>query len=175
MALRSCQQSHQGLNGSANNQPMRAGIAASDRRLGPFPFSIRNAAAALVALLLIIGIGSFFHKRDPVAAPRPESVASRPAPDTPARVVPAATAAPISPATRNELNIANEQPSLAEPVARPKATSAQQHSRATGGHARLGSQARRHGGAAADPNDSRCKPPYYINAQGSRLFKVECL
>ncbi|HEX3697895.1 MAG TPA: protein kinase [Polyangia bacterium] len=175
-ALRSCQQSHQGLNGSGNDQPMRTGIATSDRRSGSLPPSIRTAAAALLAILLIIGVGSFFYRRGPVAAQRAETIVSGPAPQTPVRVVPVAPGGAVSPAPPSALSIATEPPSPAALVAGPKVTPAEQHpARATGGHARLASQARRRGGAAADPNDPRCKPPYYINAQGSRLFKVECL
>ena len=161
LALSACQRRYQGLKGSADVHPVRVGIAAIDRRLASFRFSIRTATAALLALLLIVGIGLFLHKR-PSATLNPNEVsASRKSHETPVIVAPAAPGPPPG-----ESTISTEQPSSAAPLARPKAMPAQRRSaQATAARARQ----------ASDPNASRCKPPYYFNAQGSRVFKIECL
>jgi serine/threonine protein kinase len=170
-ALSLCQRRYQSLNGSADDQQMRAAFPTIDRRRSSFPRSLRAAAAAL-GLLVIVGIGSLLHKRSSVAAQPPEGLASRTSRQTPAAVAPVSPAPPPS-----ESIIAAERSSLDSPVAPTKATRVQRHSaQATAGHAtRLASGGRRHPRAGTDPYASRCKPPYYFNAQGSRVFKIECL
>jgi len=170
IALSSCQRRYQSLNGSAD-RPTDAGVPTIDRRRSSLPLSIRAAGAAL-ALLVIVGLASFLHKRSSVAAQPPEGLASRTSRQTPAAVAPLSPAPPPS-----ESSIAAERSLLNSPVVPPKATRAQRHSaKATAGHANhLASGGRRHPTARTDPYASRCKPPYYFNAQGSRVFKIECL
>ena len=170
-ALSSCYRRYQSLNASPDDQPVRAAIPTVDRRRSSFPSSIRTAAAAVLALLVIVGIGSLLHKRSSVAAQPPEGIASRASHQTAAAVAPVSPVPPPS-----EPGIATERP-FPSPIAQPKATPAQRRSaQATIGHAaHPASASRRHPAAGADPYDSRCKPPYYFNAQGSRVFKIECL
>jgi serine/threonine-protein kinase len=169
VALRSCQRRYLDRSGSADKQPMRVGIAAVaafDRRLRAFPLSTRTAAVALVALLLIVGIGSFVYKRGPVAAQRPESVANRTVPQKSTGVAPAASVGAVSPEPPSKLSSATEQPPLATPAAPSKATAAsRRRAHATGGHSRP---------TEANPKAAGCHPPYYYDAQGARIFKVEC-
>jgi serine/threonine protein kinase len=169
LALSSCQRRYQSQNGSVDRST-DAGVPTVDRRRSSFPLSIRAAAAAL-ALLVIVGIGSALHKRSSVAAQLPQR-ASQMSHQSSMAVPPVSPAPPLT-----EPRIAAERPSLDSPVARPKATPAPRHSmQVTVGHAtRLASGGRRHPAAGADPYASRCKPPYYFNAQGSRVFKIECL
>jgi serine/threonine protein kinase len=165
VALRSCQRRYQDRSGSAERQPMRVGIAAIDRRLRAFPFSARAAVVTLAALLLIVGIGSFLYKRGPVAAQRSESFADRTAPQKSTSVAPVASVGAVSPEPPSKLSNAIEQP-LATPAARPKATAGPRRpARAAGGRTRP---------TEANPKSTGCNPPYYYDAQGARIFKVEC-
>ena len=173
MALRSCQQRYQSVTVSSRDQPLQARHPARARGLPPFPLSTRAAMTALLAMLVIVGIGVFLLKHPPVATQPPEALPARASDRTSAAVAPSSS--PSLPP--NESGVAIEPSSLDSPVARLKTTPAHRRSaQAPAGHAgHLASGGRRHPAAAADPNASHCNPPYYFNAQGSRVFKIECL
>jgi serine/threonine-protein kinase len=152
-ALEACQRSYQALGSSSANRSIRLKLPGVDRLRRSFPLSMRAAGVALIALLLVVGLGAVLYRRGSLAAgPRqsPASQASQPTPPPVPLVFPAPSAGAPSAA-------AAPSPSSA-PVARPKIGSAQRHST-----------------RKADTDASRCHPPYYFNAKGIRVFKIQCL
>jgi hypothetical protein len=73
------------------------------------------------------------------------------------------------------MNAPAERPTGLSSAGRSKATPAQRRSAANPGRARVASEGHRRAEGGAEPDPARCKPPYYFNAQGTRVFKVECL
>jgi hypothetical protein len=148
-----------------------AAVAAVNRWRRSFPFSNRAAAAALVGLLVMVGIGAFIHNRGSVAAGQRANLAVRTSHPTPQFVPLVFAAAPA-----NSPSVATESPLLPSPVTRPKAVPPERYSPRPGvGHARVASEGQRPPEGGAGTNATRCNPPYYFKAKGIRVFKVECL
>jgi serine/threonine protein kinase len=150
-ALEACQRSYQELGGSSANRSIRLKLPGVDRLRRSFPLWMRAAGAAVVALLLVVGLGAVLHRRGSLAAGPRQSPASqvRQLPPPLPLVFPLPSAGAPSAAA---------PPPSSVPVARAKTGPAQRHS------------TRRAGTDA-----TRCDPPYYFNAKGIRVFKVQCL
>jgi hypothetical protein len=112
---------------------------------------MRAAGAALVALVLVVGLGAFLHRRGSLAAGPRQSPASQ------TRQLP-----PFIP-------LIFPLPSAGAPSAAAPAPSSVPGARAKTGPAQPHSTRR------ADTGATRCHPPYYFNAKGIRVFKIQCL
>jgi serine/threonine-protein kinase len=185
-ALGSAQRHFQALNSSTVHQPITFQPTTVKRALGhlggpsptsqkvaaPSPKNLRVAALAVAAAAAVIGMGLLVRRGGSTAArPRPDQAslaAQRTLAPAPPPVWPAPAAGPAS--------LPVERPTPATTASpRPK-TAGQRRSTAVGaGRPRLANDGQRRPASGAEPDPARCKPPYYFNAQGIRVFKLECL
>jgi serine/threonine-protein kinase len=152
---------------------------------GVSPKAKKGAIAAIgagAALLLVLG-GFVLLRKSPPPAPPAESAQASSAPVAPPATPPVAPSATQAPAAATAA--APEAPPAASvaaspaPVPSPAAGPSPRH--AAGAHPAAGAAAApAHTAAAAAPAPSTaakvsCTPPYYYDANGTRIFKKECL
>ncbi|HXI57203.1 MAG TPA: protein kinase [Polyangia bacterium] len=176
-ALGSAQRRYQALNSSTANLPLHVDLPSPTpspvaKARAWRPVSNRAAATALAGVLALVVVGGLLHKRKPDVV-RPSAGAASLAGHPTAAAV-AGTPVPAS-STVAAVNAPPERPTGTASPGRSKATPAQRRSSANTQRARLASDGHRRAEGAAEPEPARCKPPYYFNAQGTRIFKVECL
>jgi serine/threonine protein kinase len=157
-ALKACQRRQEGHGGSPVNHHLlrlNPAVLAQWRRSNPLSMQV---AAAILALLAMVGLGSVFRTRkESAAAPRANSTVQA-AQQTP----------PILPPAGPELPGGAPPPSSLA-IARPPPLAAEAHS------PRSTRDGQRHLENGAFRDSARCRPPYRFNAKGIRVFKVECL
>jgi serine/threonine protein kinase len=176
-ALGSAQRRYQALNSSTANLPLTIDLPSptpSPVAKGRVwrPVSNRAAVSALAGVLALIAVGVLLHTR--------MSGVGRASADSASPVghptVGAVSGAPVSPPSPVAAMNAPEKPTGTSSAGRSKAIPPQQRrSSANPQRARLASEGHRRPEGGAEPDPARCKPPYYFNAQGTRIFKVECL
>jgi hypothetical protein len=177
-ALGSAQRRYQALNSSTANLPLTIDLPSptpSPVAKGRVwrPVSNRAAVSALAGVLaLVVAVGVLLHKR--------HSAVGRASADSASPVghptVGAVSGAPVSPPSAvAAMNAPPEKPTGTSSAGRSKAIAPQRRSSANPQRARLASDGHRRSEGGAEPDPARCKPPYYFNAQGTRIFKIECL